>query len=70
MQTAYLPPDPPTGHGPHLYALQIFAFYRKLDFDHPPGRKAVVEAMIGHVLAEAWSAHTSGSERAEGCPAG
>jgi Raf kinase inhibitor-like YbhB/YbcL family protein len=52
LQTAYLPPDPPTGHGPHLYAFQLFALDRKLDFDHPPGRKAVVEAMTGHVLAK------------------
>jgi Raf kinase inhibitor-like YbhB/YbcL family protein len=52
LQTAYLPPDPPTGHGPHLYAFQIFALDRKLDFDHPPGRKAVVHAMTGHVLAK------------------
>jgi phosphatidylethanolamine-binding protein (PEBP) family uncharacterized protein len=32
LQTAYLPPDPPTGHEPHLYAFQIFALDRKLDF--------------------------------------
>ena len=37
-------PIPPTGHGPRLYAFQIFALDRKLDFDHPPGRKAVVNA--------------------------
>ena len=52
LQTAYLPPDPPTGHGPHLYAFQIFALDRKLDFDHAPGRKSVVDAMTGHVLAK------------------
>lgn len=52
LQTAYLPPDPPTGHGPHLYAFQVFALDRKLDFDHAPGRKALVEAMTGHVLAK------------------
>jgi Raf kinase inhibitor-like YbhB/YbcL family protein len=52
LRTAYLPPDPPTGHGPHLYAFQIFALDRKLDFDHPPGRSAVVAAMTGHVLAK------------------
>ena len=40
LQTAYLPPDPPTGHGPHLYAFQIFALDRKLDFGHPPARSA------------------------------
>lgn len=52
LQAAYLPPDPPTGHGPHLYAFQLFALDQKLDFDHPPGRKAVVKAMSGHVLAK------------------
>ncbi len=52
LQTAYLPPDPPTGHGPHLYAFQLFALDRKLDFDHPPSRAALVEAMTGHVLAK------------------
>ncbi|WP_394762203.1 YbhB/YbcL family Raf kinase inhibitor-like protein [Phenylobacterium sp.] len=52
LQTAYLPPDPPTGHGPHLYAFQIFALDRRLDFDHPPGRSVVVAAMTGHVLAK------------------
>jgi Raf kinase inhibitor-like YbhB/YbcL family protein len=53
LKAAYLPPDPPTGHGPHLYAFQLFALNRRLDFDHPPGRAAVVEAMRGHVLAKA-----------------
>jgi Raf kinase inhibitor-like YbhB/YbcL family protein len=52
LQTAYLPPDPPTGHGPHLYAFQIFALDRKLEFDHAPGRSAVVDAMTEHVLAK------------------
>ena len=52
LQAAYLPPDPPSGHGPHLYVFQIFALDRKLDFDGPPARKAVVEAMRGHVLAK------------------
>jgi Raf kinase inhibitor-like YbhB/YbcL family protein len=51
-QAAWLPPDPPAGHGPHLYVFQLFALGRKLDFDRPPGLKAVVEAMRGHVLAK------------------
>ena len=25
LKAAYLPPDPPTGHGPHRYAVQVFA---------------------------------------------
>jgi Raf kinase inhibitor-like YbhB/YbcL family protein len=52
LRAAWLPPDPPTGHGPHLYVFQLFALDRKLDFEHPPSRKAVVEAMRGHVLAK------------------
>jgi Raf kinase inhibitor-like YbhB/YbcL family protein len=52
LQTAYLPPDPPTGHGPHLYVFQLFALDRKLEFESPPGRAAVLEAMAGHVLAK------------------
>ena len=51
-QTAWLPPDPPSGHGPHLYVFQLFALDRKLDFAHAPGRAALVEAMRGHVLAK------------------
>lgn len=52
QQSAWLPPDPPKGHGPHLFVFQIFALDRKLDFVHPPGRKTVVEAMRGHVLGK------------------
>jgi len=52
LQTAWLPPDPPSGHGPHLYVFQLFALRRKLAFDHAPSRGAVVEAMTGHVLAK------------------
>jgi Raf kinase inhibitor-like YbhB/YbcL family protein len=51
-QSAWLPPDPPKGHGPHLYVFQAFALDRRLDFIHPPNRKAVVEAMRGHVLTK------------------
>ncbi len=48
----WLPPDPPTGHGEHRYAFQLFA----LDADcgdpgRSPGRAALIEAMAGHVLA-------------------
>ena len=52
LQRAWLPPDPPAGHGPHLYVFQVFALDRKLDFARPPGRRAVVDAMRGHVLAK------------------
>lgn len=52
LKTAWLPPDPPPGHGPHHYAFQIYALDRRLDFDHPPGRLEILEAMRGHVLAK------------------
>ncbi|WP_296594898.1 YbhB/YbcL family Raf kinase inhibitor-like protein [Phenylobacterium sp.] len=52
LQAAWLPPDPPRGHGPHLYVFQLFALDRALSFERPPRRTAVVAAMKGHVLAK------------------
>ena len=51
LKAEYLPPDPPSGHGPHRYAVQVFALDAPLAFVSAPGRGAVVEAMTGHVLA-------------------
>lgn len=48
----YLPPDPPAGHGPHRYVFQIFALDTRLNFEKPPGRAALLEAMRGHVIAK------------------
>ncbi|QNE32748.1 YbhB/YbcL family Raf kinase inhibitor-like protein [Sphingomonas sp. NBWT7] len=48
----WLPPDPPTGHGEHRYAFQLFAL--DADAGDPgasPGRTALLRAMAGHVLA-------------------
>ena len=48
----WLPPDPPTGHGPHRYAFQLFALDAGVgDPGATPGRAALVKAMAGHVLA-------------------
>ncbi len=52
LQSAYLPPDPPTGHGPHLYVFQVFALDQALAFDGHPGRAAFLDAIKGHVLAK------------------
>lgn len=52
LKAEYLPPDPPAGHGPHRYAIQVFALDRSLGLAENPGRGAVVEAMRGHVLAK------------------
>ena len=48
----WLPPDPPTGHGPHRYAFQLFALDASVEDPGPsPGRTALMRAMAGHVLA-------------------
>jgi Raf kinase inhibitor-like YbhB/YbcL family protein len=52
LQAAWLPPDPPTGHGQHLYVFQAFALDQALTFDGPPSRKLFLEAIEGHVLAK------------------
>jgi len=54
FKAEYLPPDPPSGHGAHHYAFQVFALDKALDFDDEPGRGAVVEAMKTHVLAKGY----------------
>ena len=51
LKAEYLPPDPPSGHGPHRYAFQVFALDVPLSLPAAPGRGAVVEAMAGHVMA-------------------
>ncbi|MHA6718877.1 YbhB/YbcL family Raf kinase inhibitor-like protein [Sphingomonas sp. RS6] len=47
----WMPPDPPTGHGPHHYAFQIFALGAGPAIGESPGRGALVKAMAGRVLA-------------------
>ncbi len=47
----WLPPDPPTGHGTHHYAFQLFALGAGPDVAETPGRGAIVKAMSGRVLA-------------------
>lgn len=52
LKAAYLPPDPPTGHGAHRYLVQIYALDRALDLPASPGRAALVAAMQGRVLGK------------------
>lgn len=52
LKAAYLPPDPPTGHGPHRYVAQVYALDEPLGLDAGAGRGAVVEAMKGHAVAK------------------
>lgn len=52
-QAGWLPPDPPTGHGPHDYVFQLFALDVPLTLEPGAGRGALVDAMEHHVLAVA-----------------
>jgi Raf kinase inhibitor-like YbhB/YbcL family protein len=51
LAEGWLPPDPPTGHGAHSYAFQLFALGPGPDVGETPGRGAVLKAMAGNVLA-------------------
>lgn len=47
----WLPPDPPTGHGPHDYVFQLFALSEAPQLGENPGRSEFVRAITGRVLA-------------------
>ena len=64
----WLPPDPPTGHGVHNYAFQLFALGPGPGLDGNPGRAAVMRAMAGRVLAAGLLTGTY--SRGEEAPAG
>lgn len=51
LSPAWLPPDPPPGHGVHRYVFQLFALSAGEEFDGTPGRDAVVEALRERALA-------------------
>jgi hypothetical protein len=50
-QTEWLPPDPPTGHGAHDYVFQLFALSTVPQLENGAGRRALVDAMKGKVVA-------------------
>ena len=52
QKAAWLPPDPPTGHGPHRYLFQVYAVDGVLDLAGSPGRGDLLDAMKGRVLAK------------------
>lgn len=51
LQTGWLPPDPPPGHGVHRYVFQVFALAAGAEFPETPGREAVLTALQNHALA-------------------
>lgn len=52
LQHGYLPPDPPTGHGPHRYAFEMFALSEEPHDADGMGRGEFVEWVKAHVLAK------------------
>ncbi|MCS4508797.1 YbhB/YbcL family Raf kinase inhibitor-like protein [Xylophilus ampelinus] len=57
LQAAWLPPDPPPGHGVHRYAFQVFALAAADPeddtalLDETPGREAVLDAIDARAVA-------------------
>ena len=51
LRTAWLPPDPPPGHGVHRYAFQIFALGAPHAFSATPGRDEILDALKAHAIA-------------------
>ncbi len=51
LQHAYLPPDPPPGHGWHRYAFQVFALDCAPSRGEAPGRGKLLDLLRGHALA-------------------
>ena len=51
LQAAWLPPDPPPGHGVHRYAFQLFALDAAPGFSQTPGRDEIFEALSAHAVA-------------------
>jgi len=52
LQHAWLPPDPPPGHGWHRYAFQIFALAADApELSESPGREEVLEMLAAHAVA-------------------
>ncbi|MCM5681198.1 YbhB/YbcL family Raf kinase inhibitor-like protein [Schlegelella sp. S2-27] len=69
LQAAWLPPDPPPGHGEHRYAFQLFALGPGPAFSAKPGRDELLAAVQQHGLASGWLVGTytrpDGSQKAD-----
>ena len=45
-------PMPPPGHGPHHYHFKVYALDTRLDLEGEVTKRALLQAMEGHILAE------------------
>jgi len=51
LQHAWLPPDPPPGHGEHRYVFQLFALREGTPFSKNPGRGEFIERILERAIA-------------------
>ncbi|MDB5732001.1 MAG: phosphatidylethanolamine-binding protein [Variovorax sp.] len=51
LKAAWLPPDPPPGHGLHRYAFQVFALAPGEPFSGTPGRDELMNALRQRAIA-------------------
>jgi Raf kinase inhibitor-like YbhB/YbcL family protein len=50
FRQAWLPPDPPRGHGVHRYVFQVFALSSGEPFSEVPGRREFIEAVMDRAI--------------------
>ncbi len=63
LSLAWLPPDPPPGHGVHRYLFQVFALGSGATFSESPGRQELFDAIAAHAIGAGCTLGTY--ERAE-----
>lgn len=63
LRQAWLPPDPPPGHGEHRYVFQIYALQSGPPFSDVPGRHEIFEAIKARALAGGLLIGTYGREQ-------
>jgi Raf kinase inhibitor-like YbhB/YbcL family protein len=51
FRRAWLPPDPPPGHGEHRYVFQVFALIPGADFSSVPGRREFIDVILNRAVA-------------------
>jgi Raf kinase inhibitor-like YbhB/YbcL family protein len=51
FQQAWLPPDPPRGHGEHRYVFQMFALRSGPPFSAAPGRGELIDVVLERAIA-------------------
>ena len=51
FRRAWLPPDPPPGHGEHRYVFQVFALIPGPEFSNVPGRREFIDAILNRAVA-------------------